>query len=176
MRRFLIVLAIVVGLFTVVGFFLPSSWAVERSALIPVPEARVRSILMATDTWPEWWPPWTLARDAGKPLKFSWVDGQLRWQQRGVDGTLTLEESEEVLHCRVTLGAATESARITLTPADGGTKVAWAMDGEIGWNPWQRWVVATGELTDAVESNLDMALAALAARALLPAEIPDQPK
>jgi hypothetical protein len=116
----------------------PSTFHVERSALIAAPPARAFAQVNDFHAWKAW-SPWegkdpALQRTySGSPsgvgAMYAWVGNE----QVG-EGRMTIEESVEASRIGIKLEflkpfAATNRATYSFTPAPGGTKVTWAMDG-----------------------------------------------
>jgi hypothetical protein len=131
------VAALLLGLLTVVALQ-PSTFHVERSITIAAPPARAFALVNDFHAWKAW-SPWegkdpALQRSysgspAGVGAVYAWVGNK----EVG-EGRMTIEESVEASRIGIKLEflkpfAATNRATYSFTPAAGGTKVTWAMDG-----------------------------------------------
>ena len=140
------VLAVLAVLFVLGSLFLPSQIRVERSATIQAPPDKVFAQINTLTNW-EVWSPWhkldprmslTYQGPAsGVGAKYSWSS-----QQRNV-GSGTLAITESVQDQRILTDMQFSDGRaigaFELTPSEGGTKVIWSMQSDLGRNPVARY-------------------------------------
>jgi uncharacterized protein YndB with AHSA1/START domain len=136
-----IILAVMIALILAVGFALPSTFRVERSAEIAGPPAQIFEQLNDFGQWTQW-DPW-LAKDqslrsrhAGQPG----VGQVLHWSSGGQNtGHCEIVESvpAERLVTNITFRDSGSPHRSTflLTNVGGMTKVVWILEGENGMQP-----------------------------------------
>ena len=136
-----IILAVMIALILAVGFALPSTFRVERSAEIAAPPAQVFEQLNDFGKWAQW-DPW-LAKDqslranhAGQPG----VGQVLHWTSGGQEtGRCEIVESvpPERLVMNITFRNKVVPHRTTFSVAnvEGMTKVVWVIEGKNGMQP-----------------------------------------
>lgn len=141
LTRIGLAVAALVGLFVVVGLFLPSAWHTERSIVI---EAQAENILPLIDTPRRWldWAPWTPERYPGMQIEYGEQERGKGawWSWRGEEsgnGRMDIERSEVAYG--IDFGLAFEGfdpskGSIRFEKAEGGTRVTWSMYGDNGMN------------------------------------------
>jgi hypothetical protein len=143
-------LGIVVGLAALLwvgGILLPSTFHVTRSALVGAPPAAVYPLVAEPRRWKDWGV-WS-RRDPAMQITYSgpasgagaaWAwksasegDGKMTFTaatpDQGVDFDLYFPDF-----------GTTSKGEIRLAPEAGGTRVTWAMKGDMGSNPLLRWM------------------------------------
>ena len=144
-RRILGFLLFIVILFLGVGFFLPPGYHVERSVLIEAAPAQIHEVTGDLRQW-RTWVPWQQdneeiqiqygARTAG-------VGAQQTWAGQSSRGTMVVTHSDpsQGLQVDFRLGDQSHLGTVVLRyePGDGGTRVSWVVDGEVGATPVERW-------------------------------------
>jgi effector-binding domain-containing protein/uncharacterized protein YndB with AHSA1/START domain len=128
-----------------VAFVLPSTVHVERSAVIKASPEEVFSIVNDLTRFNEWsaWseqdPDMKQTLDGpptGVGAKMSWTSHKLG------NGSQMIVESEPFKHIKTKLdfgGSGPSFATFTLDPVEGGTRIVWALDTEVGMNPVGRY-------------------------------------
>ena len=145
------------GLLMVIGLLLPSTFAVEQSIVVDAHPHEVHRYVVDLKKWDDW-SPWSKNYDADKyaELEFEYEgprigEGAIRrwndpnmpegfqkgWQKityadymDGVRYDLKVgENDEEPMRCE-----------IRYMPVKGGTKVTWTARGDVGLNPFNRWM------------------------------------
>lgn len=129
--------AVLLGLFLLVGYLLPSDWEADASRVIPAPVGEILPYLDSPEGWQRWtpWPENGVERsgpDHGEGARLSWDDPDIG------AGSFTLgPTSPNRVEYAVDVedGAMLSQGVITLTPAHGGVRVDWHEQGDFGWNP-----------------------------------------
>ncbi len=129
------------------GWFLPRHARVERSIVIAAPPGRVFAEVNGFGSFRQW-SPWaerdpSMRNVAGTPDQG--VGARLAWDGDPVgvgSGTLEIVESRPADLVRIAMdfgpqGRATSQFR--LAPLDGGTRVTWDFDMDLGYNPVARY-------------------------------------
>lgn len=136
-KKILLALALLLGLFLLLGSLLPASYSVTRSLFIEAEADQIHSHLVDLRSWPEW-TPWNQHLDPtvrfqysgpedGVGSSYSWSGDQLG------EGVLEITSSEVgrgivyLLHFE---GAPTADGVVQITPMKGGCEVLWKMSGD----------------------------------------------
>ena len=117
----------------------PASYRYERSTIIKASPAQIFPYINDLRRWEQWSPWIEIAPDSN--VTFNDIrDGtgmSMHWEgdPKAGEGTMTIIEStpDELVRLRLDFVkpmAGTATSDITLSPADGGTRVAWSMYGE----------------------------------------------
>ncbi len=145
-RNILIGLVVLVVVVVGVAFVLPQNIHVERSTVIGAQPAAVFEVvndLTRAKEWGAWYkrePNMQLTLEGppqGKGAKISWVS-----ETQG-NGSQEIIESTEFSTVKTKLdfdGQGTAFAAFNLEAAEGGTKVTWTMDTDVGMNPVMRYM------------------------------------
>ncbi|MEZ5980101.1 MAG: SRPBCC family protein [Planctomycetota bacterium] len=171
MKKVLVVVAAAVLLFVLVGFVLPSDYAVSREAVVPAPRDQVFARVADLETWPDW-TAWSRAAD--EDCKWNYErepDGRTRsmhWKgPKHGEGRLTFTNVEANARLDFELVFVDGDTELTSHGAflfadeESGTDVVWSLEGDLGWNPVHHWV---GLFMDSmVGRDFDRGLAGLAA-------------
>jgi len=137
MKTFLKILAIIAGLFVLVGLFLPNQIDVRRSVVIDAPVAEIHQQLHNLDNWPNW-SPWaeldptikTTIGDlsSGKGASQSWVGNS-------GGGNLTITESSlgkgVIYDLSFDGDSSVYKSGFSYQEKDGKVSVTWFMTGEM---------------------------------------------
>jgi hypothetical protein len=141
-----ILVAGVAVLILLVGFLLPSGYAVERSIVIAAEPARVHVLVGDLARWPEW-TPWgdmdpTLETVLGEQTEG--VGAGQTWTGKDGGGALTFTASdpETGLTYDMTFneGGWVSQGVMTYDRTDAGTRVTWRFEGDVGANPIGRYM------------------------------------
>lgn len=139
-----VVLAVIL---IVVGFFLPSTYHVERSVTIIASSSEIYPYLNSLKKWPEW-TAWTVAKypdmkvsfegpESGAGAIYNW-DGKTSGQ-----GTLKLTQSSPTNGVFFDLsfdhGKYLSKGSIVMELSDDGVEVIWTNEGDLGRNPVNRY-------------------------------------
>lgn len=138
MKKVLVVL--LVAVVACVGFVLtrPATFHVERSATIAAPAHVVFAQLEDFHRWPEWSPWEKLDPQLNRTFEgaASGVGASYHWvgNDKVGEGRMTITEAQSPQHLAIRLEfikpwKSTNTTLFTLEPADGGTRVNWAMGG-----------------------------------------------
>lgn len=128
------------------GFFLPTTWRVERAAVMPAPPEVVFDHINTLTAWSDW-DPWSTSKTGDKVTVAYTFEGEAgvgatrRWVSQDI-GQGVMQITESAPHSTVALsiqfGANNPPVRATfaLSPTDGGqTRVTWTIDGETSMRP-----------------------------------------
>jgi uncharacterized protein YndB with AHSA1/START domain len=135
-----------VVLLLVVGFFLPSNFKVERSVVINAPAERVYGLIAAPREWKRWsvW----CERDPNMIIDYtgseSGAGAAWSWKSE-TEGNGEMEFTQAtppervVYELRFPEMGMQSTGVLTVAPADGGVRVNWTNEGDVGGNPLNRW-------------------------------------
>jgi len=129
--------AVLLLAFLLIGYLLPSDWEASASRVVPASADAVMPYLDAPEGWREWtpWPENGVSRqgpDHGAGATLSWDDPDLG------SGSFTLETvAPDRVTYTVDVGAGSIIAHgtVTLTAEDGGVRIDWREEGDLGRNP-----------------------------------------
>jgi uncharacterized protein YndB with AHSA1/START domain len=125
-------------LFLAVGFFLPGTWAAQRTVRLDAPPEAVFPLVDAPDAWRRWtaWPDSGLSArgpERGVGASLVWNDPDLG------NGSFEIVEVEPLRTVRYRVSVQDGSMRtdgtFLLEPDAGGTLVTWREEGDFGRNP-----------------------------------------
>lgn len=146
-KKLLLGLLALAVLFIVVGFFLPSRARVERSLnMTATPDAIFPRVATLT-RWPEW-TAWTTNRFPDMQMKFQGASSgvgavMMAEGKSSGNGTVTITRAEPAKGIWYDLdfehGTQLFHGSITFDTTNGGTKVAWLIETDMGANPFKRW-------------------------------------
>jgi hypothetical protein len=154
----------------IVGFFLPSTFEVERSLVIEASPERIHQFTGDLTRWPEW-VGWLqddpdLAITLG-PLT-SGTGAGMSWASEGGEGSLTITRSDPAWGVAYDLvfskNGYTSRRSLTYHQGPGGTEVRWLLQGDNGNNIMARYFV--GLMPSLLGPKLDEGLARLKTLAL----------
>ena len=146
LKRVLAGIVGVVILLVVVGYALPRQAHVERSIVINAPQAQLFDALNGFKRFNEF-SPWAAldpktqysyeGPETGIGAKMSWVSAD----SKVGSGTNEIVESTppDFIRTRLDFGGQLAEASFKFEPADGGTRVTWGFDGDLGNNPIARY-------------------------------------
>ena len=145
-RNILIGLAVLVALVVGGAYLLPGVAHVERSTVMAASPEEVFSVVNDMSRFNEWSPwakldPNTKYTMEGSPTG---VGAKMSWSSANENvgtGTQEIIESTPFSHVKTKLdfGGQVATATFTFAPGEGGTKVTWAFDSELGMNPVARY-------------------------------------
>jgi hypothetical protein len=136
-KKILLTLGLLLGLFLALGYLLPVSYTVTRTLFIEAEADRIHTQLADLRSWPEW-TPWNQQLDPTVRVQFSGpedgVGSSYSWSgdQLG-EGVLEITSSEMgrgivyLLHFE---GAPTADGVVQITSMKGGCEVLWKMSGD----------------------------------------------
>lgn len=141
LKRVAFALGIIIALLLLVSLFLPSTFKVERSATINAQPDSVYALIADLKNWPQW-SPWQKA-DATMKMTYSantyGVGAWQEWQGKDGDGKLTILAAEQPKMVKYEFAMKdwgnASTGTLNLTPEGNATKVVWAMEGDMGMNP-----------------------------------------
>ena len=131
--------ALMLTIFLVVGFLLPGQWSASAEATIPAEPDVVLAWLDSPEGWSAWtpWPDSTTRTgpERGSGAQITWDSPEL-----GVGSFRIERSSADAVDYAVRVegdgGSAMQtSGRLTLAAVEGGTRVSWVEDGDLGSNP-----------------------------------------
>jgi effector-binding domain-containing protein len=139
------ILGLILILF-IIGFFLPSKSIVERTMLIQASPAIVFEQVNTLKNW-EKWSPWKEMdpemvntygdKPSGTGAFYSWIG------PASGEGKLTITESQEYSLIKSDLDfgeMGTAKCDYYFEEVDGGTKMTWKFESDLGGNPINRWI------------------------------------
>ena len=147
LKRVLIGLVSLIVLLVVVGFLLPRQAHVERSVVINAPQAQLFETLNGFKHFNEF-SPWAV-RDPNIQYTYegpeSGVGARMSWVSNDPElgsGTNEIVESKapDLIRTKLDFGGQLAEATFSFASADGGTRVTWGFDGDLGNNPVMRFV------------------------------------
>ena len=141
-------LLVVIVLLVIVSFFLPSKVVVARSMVIKAPQEVVFNQVNTLKNWPNWMP-W-IKMDPNMKLTYdgpaSGTGAKYSWSSEKHDvghGSLTITASTpntEIDNAMAFEGRGNSTSDFKFEAADGGTKVTWSMESDMGMNPIGRYM------------------------------------
>ena len=147
-KRILVFLLVFVALLAVVGFLLPAPYHVERSTIVKASPEKVFGIAADLKTWDEW-TAWNLVLDPTMKRTFSGpasgVGASVSWDGKKVghgDMKLTKVISPTDLSYDLSFehGKFKSVGVMKFELTNDGTSVTWTDDGDMGVNPFYRWM------------------------------------
>lgn len=147
LKKILIFLVVIVVALAAFGFLLPSSYSVERSVVIEAQPAAVFPYLNNLRRWEEW-TPWTTEKhpkmemsysgpEEGVGAKSSWTDPE------SGNGELVITQSDPekgIVYDLLFEGYSKSEGSIQMEENPAGVRVTMTMEGDIGNNPFARYV------------------------------------
>ena len=137
-----VVLGTLLLIVVLVGVVLPSRYEVRRSVHIGAPPDKVYDLVVDTRRWKDW-TVWN-RRDPAMRVSYSGppfgMGAKWSWESK-TEGRGSMEFTHVEPNRRVDYKLAfpefnmTSTGSLVLTPADGGTDVAWIHGGDTGTNP-----------------------------------------
>ncbi len=133
----LIIIAVVIVLFIIVGLLLPTAYRVSTDTTINAPRERIHALIADLEQW-EHWEPWrekdpTIEITRGQTTG---VGAHQSWADKSGGGELTFTRCDEDYGIAYDLLFAKKyacKAEMTHEPAgDGRVRVVWAMTGDTG--------------------------------------------
>ncbi|PCJ89113.1 MAG: hypothetical protein COA57_02555 [Flavobacteriales bacterium] len=140
MKKFLIVLLVIVVILGLVTLVLPSEISVERSALINASPSTVFEEVNVLKNW-DHWSPWKekdpTIKNTYSSVPETGVGSWTKWtsEEEG-GGKLTILESEEPTHIKNQLdfeGMGTSYGEWDFKATENGTEVTWSFTGDMGY-------------------------------------------
>lgn len=144
------IVALLLGLFILITFFLPKDYAVERSVEIKAPAELVYAQVADLEIWQEW-NPWN-EMDPDMLIEYGDVSAgpgaSYTWQSDVAgDGAMRIIEVDGMEHVRFELvfegyedNPAYSSLYISDGPDNGTTTVRWTFEGNVGDSFFGRWM------------------------------------
>jgi uncharacterized protein YndB with AHSA1/START domain len=143
----LAVLGAVVLLVVVVGFFVPSTFKVERSAVINAPPKKIYDLVVEPRQWAKW-SVWN-KRDPGMKITYKGppfgMGAKWEWVSKS-EGSgsmeLTRVEPDRVVEYSLSFPEYNmrSTGAIALEPSGSATKVTWNNAGDVGANPLKHYL------------------------------------
>lgn len=149
-KKILVVLAVLVAAFLLVGFLLPSKWKVERSILINAPSTAVYPLVANFKTG---WPQWSSFDNEDPTIQYNYagpdqgVGATRSWVSKKMgDGSQVITAADPASGVGFQLQMAKNGflldGRIAFEPAGNSTKVTWTDSGEVGNNLFFRYMAS----------------------------------
>jgi uncharacterized protein YndB with AHSA1/START domain len=135
-----------VVLFFVVGFFLPGTFVVSRSAEIAAPPDKVYALVADPRGWKQW-SAWN-KRDPQMQIEYggppAGMGAKWAWKSKSQgDGEMTFTAAEPGRRIAFDLYFPdfdrTSKGELRFEPAGTGTRVTWTLNGDMGGNPIYHW-------------------------------------
>jgi len=170
LKRMAIVLVALAVLFLVVGFFLPPTFTVARTAEIAAPPEKVYALVADPRGWKQW-SAWN-RRDPQMRIDYSGpqsgMGAKWAWKSKSQgDGEMTFTAAEPGKRVAFDLYfpdfGTTSKGELRFEPAGAGTRVTWTMNGDMGRNPVFHWFALAAD--GMVGKDFDEGLAGLKAAA-----------
>ena len=148
LKKILIALAVLLIALVVVSQFLPGQFHAERSVVIAAKPDAIHPWINNLRKWPEW-SPWTAAKDSSIVYSYEGpeegVGAVSKWDSKKWGaGVMKIVDSDPAKAVKFDLafnkGKYVSTGTFTFQPATGGTKVTWAMDGNVSRNPLDRFL------------------------------------
>jgi uncharacterized protein YndB with AHSA1/START domain len=140
---FLVGLVLLLG---IVGYALPGTFTVVRTAAIAAPPDKVYALVADPRRWKEW-SAWN-RRDPKMQIEYggppAGMGAKWSWKSRSEgDGEMTFTAAEPGRRVAFDLYfpdfGTTSKGELRLEPAGADTRVTWTMHGDMGANPLYRW-------------------------------------
>jgi uncharacterized protein YndB with AHSA1/START domain len=130
--------AVVLALFLLVGYLLPGRWEADASVRVPAEAQAVFRFLDSPEGWRAWtpWPDSGLVRsgpDRGEGATLSWNDPNLGSGSFRIVRVTAPERVDYAVD--VGEGAMRTEGTVALAPEDGGVRVTWHEEGDLGKSP-----------------------------------------
>jgi len=148
LKNVLIGLIVLVAVLVVIGFLLPSSAHVERSAVIEAPPSTVFALANSFKRFNEW-SPWAQIDPDGTSYTYEGpargVGAKMSWQSANPkvgNGSqeITASQPNQRVESHLDFGdQGTATAYFALAPEGAGTHVTWGLDAPFGANPIGRY-------------------------------------
>ena len=144
LKVILIAFISIVALVVIAGFFLPSQVHIERSLMMKSPPSSVFSQINDLKTWNGWMPFNKMdstmkqtygEKTMGEGASYSWESKKMGNGSVTISKSMPNENIDVALYFKE-MGTAKSGYKIEKT--DGGTKVTWTMEQEMGNNPINR--------------------------------------
>lgn len=138
----------VIVLLTIISFFLPKTFTVEKSIIINADQELIYNNVSRFPKWLEW-SAWSYELDTSMEVVFTGDEGEpgskYSWKGNIVgDGEMRLIKAEKPNYITYSLAFNKDefllNGKFTFTPVNGGVKVIWINSGELGSNPVSRWM------------------------------------
>ena len=148
LKKILIWLAGLIVLLLLIAYLLPSKYHVERSTYINADKLTIYDLTSHFQKW-DLWAPWTNEIDSTAIFKLSWPDGKVgtKWIWEGKilkDGEmiLTMLVPGELVAYDLSFqkGKYQSKGKIVIETPGDSSKVSWIDDGELGYNPFARYM------------------------------------
>ncbi|WP_269533072.1 SRPBCC family protein [Chitinimonas sp. BJYL2] len=146
LKRIVLILAGLVVLFVAIGFLLPSHFRVERSTVIQAPAGKIFAQIDSPAAW-KTWTVWN-QRDPAMRITYSGptrgVNAAWQWES-ATEGngkmTFTAIEPDRQLTYKLEFPdmGMVSTGIVQLEAAEGGTRVRWTNEGELGGSPVNRY-------------------------------------
>jgi hypothetical protein len=147
MKKLLIVLVVLAGVVVGVGFLLPSKFHVERSVVIQKDASAIHPLIANPSRWPEW-SAWTKENYPEMVATYEGpaegVGAKSNWKDpKNGNGGLVITKSDPatgIVYDLTFENCEPSTAAIAYTKAEGGTQVTMSVDGDVGSNPFYRYL------------------------------------
>ncbi len=146
-KKILIGLGSLIAVLLIVGFVLPNTVTVARSATINAPSERIYALVATPRQWPQW-SPWN-GRDPNMTITYSGPESgsgaTWSWLSKSQgDGSMTMVDAQppKAIGFALTLvGMGPPSqGRFDLAPSGASTDVTWTMTSTMGMGPVGGWI------------------------------------
>ena len=147
LKRVLLVVVVLVALFLLIGFFLPSRYRVERSVVVQAQPAAIYGQISNFKNWLQW-TAWNQTKYPDMQVKFdgpeTGVGAGYSWEGKSTgQGSIKFTRTEPDKGISYDLdfeqGKYKSTGVITLEQAGERIKVTWSNEGDLGGNPINRY-------------------------------------
>lgn len=147
LKTLLIALVVLIAAMLAGGMLLSPKFSVVRTQQISAAPDKVYALVANLKAWKDWGA-WQ-QRDPAMQTEYrgpeSGVGAVSEWKSKSQgDGRMTIVEAEAGKRVKFELFfpdfGTTSYGTLQFDAADGGTKVTWSMDGDMGKNPVNRWM------------------------------------
>jgi uncharacterized protein YndB with AHSA1/START domain len=146
LKRVVLTVAAIVALLLVIGLLLPSGFKVQRSVVINAPASRIYPMIADPRQW-KGWAVWN-QRDPAMQMQYSGPDtgtgAKWSWQSK-TEGNGVMEFTAAVPDKHINYALSfpdmdmTSRGQLRLAPENGGTRVTWTNEGDMGSSPINRY-------------------------------------
>ena len=146
-KKLSLALVVLIALFIIIGFFLPSHCRVERTLTIRAPEEALFSRVSALKRWPEW-TAWTTNRFPDMKVRFEGSESgvgavMIAEGKSSGNGVVNIVRADVVKGVWYDLdfehGTQIFHGAITFERISAGLKVTWTLETDMSANPLKRW-------------------------------------
>ncbi len=146
LTKIILVLLVIIALAAIIGFFMPSTFKIERSMVMKAPTENIYAQIVDLKNWNNWmpWnkmdPNWKVKwgeKTVGEGASYSWesTNSNVGKGSLSIDKTVPNEYVQTTLNFESMPPA---NGNYKLEKTSEGTKVTWVMEGPAGKNPFMK--------------------------------------